>query len=66
MPKMKTNRGAAKRFSRTATGRLRKNQSHRRHILTKKSTSRKRKLRKSTLVSPADAKVVARMLTMAK
>ena len=42
MPKMKTNRGAAKRFKQTATGRFKRHQSHRRHILTKKSRKRKR------------------------
>jgi large subunit ribosomal protein L35 len=45
MPKMKTNRGAAKRFSLTASGSFKRNASHRRHILTKKSTKRKRQLR---------------------
>ncbi len=62
MPKMKTNRGAAKRFSRTATGQLRKNQSHRRHILTKKSTKRKRHLRSPELVASVDAPLIRRML----
>ncbi len=62
MPKMKTNRGAAKRFSRTGTGRLRKNQSHRRHILTKKSTKRKRHLRAPELVASVDAPLIRRML----
>jgi large subunit ribosomal protein L35 len=66
MPKLKTHRGAAKRVTKTAGGKLKRHKAYKSHILTKKSTSRKRKLRKSTLVSPADAKVVARMLTMAK
>ena len=66
MPKLKTHRGAAKRVHKTAGGKLKRHKAYKSHILTKKSTSRKRKLRKSTLVSPADAKVVARMLTMAK
>ena len=62
MPKMKTNRGAAKRFRKTASGRYKRAQSHRRHILTKKSTKRKRQLRNSELVHEADTKLVARML----
>ncbi|EDY87621.1 ribosomal protein L35 [gamma proteobacterium HTCC5015] len=45
MPKMKTNRGAAKRFRVTGKGQVKRAQSHRRHILTKKSTKRKRHLR---------------------
>ena len=62
MPKMKTNRGAAKRFTRTASG-FKRNQSHRRHILTKKSSQRKRQLRCPTsMISPADVSVVKRML----
>ena len=44
MPKIKTNRGAAKRFKRTGNGGLKCGHSHRRHILTKKSTKRKRQL----------------------
>ncbi|MGD8785740.1 MAG: 50S ribosomal protein L35 [Thioalkalispiraceae bacterium] len=62
MPKMKTNRGAAKRFRKTASGRFKRAQSHRRHILTKKSTKRKRQLRSGELVHEADTKLVARML----
>jgi large subunit ribosomal protein L35 len=62
VPKIKTNRGAAKRFSRTATGQFRKNQSHRRHILTKKSTKRKRQLRSPDLVASVDAGAVRRMV----
>jgi large subunit ribosomal protein L35 len=59
---MKTNRGAAKRFRKTASGRFKRAQSHRRHILTKKSTKRKRQLRSGELVHEADTKLVARML----
>jgi large subunit ribosomal protein L35 len=62
MPKMKTNRGAKKRFSRTATGKIRRNHSMHRHILTKKSPKRKRRLRQTTLLAPADMKRVRRML----
>jgi len=56
MPKIKTNRGAAKRFRKTGTGKIRRNQAFTSHILTKKSTKRKRELRQSTLVDKADAK----------
>ena len=62
MPKMKTNRGAAKRFRKTASGKFKRAQSHRRHILTKKSTKRKRHLRSGQLVNDADTKLIARML----
>lgn len=62
MPKLKTNRGAAKRFSRTGSGKFKRSQSHRRHILTKKDTKRKRHLREPAMVHPADAKMVSRML----
>lgn len=62
MPKMKTNRGAAKRFSRTASGRFRHKQSHLRHILTKKGAKRKRQLRKRDIVEDADTATVRRML----
>ncbi len=50
MPKIKTNRGAAKRFKRTASGKFVFNKSHASHILTKKSRKRKRALRKSGLI----------------
>ena len=61
MPKMKTNRGAAKRF-RKAAGGFKRNQSHRRHILTKKSTKRKRQLRTPSLVASVDTRMVSRLL----
>jgi large subunit ribosomal protein L35 len=61
MPKMKTNRGAAKRFTKTAGG-WKRNQSHRRHILTKKSSKRKRQLRKPAYLNPADVRVARRMM----
>ena len=48
MPKIKTNRAAAKRFKTTATGKLKRNKAYKSHILTKKSTKRKRNLRQST------------------
>ena len=50
MPKQKTHRGAAKRFKVTGTGKVRRNHSMKSHILTKKTTKRKRRLRKSTEV----------------
>lgn len=62
MPKIKTNRGAAKRFKRTASGSFKCNHSHRRHILTKKPTKRKRQLRKAYAIHPSDSKSVARLL----
>lgn len=62
MPKIKTNRGAAKRFKKTASGGFKRGQSHRRHILTKKSTKRKRHLRSDAMVNKADAGLVVRML----
>jgi large subunit ribosomal protein L35 len=62
MPKMKTNRAAAKRFKRTGTGKLRRRKAYKSHILTKKTTKRKRHLRKATLVSAADANRMNRLL----
>ncbi|HHW12442.1 MAG TPA: 50S ribosomal protein L35 [Firmicutes bacterium] len=62
MPKMKTHRGAAKRFKLTGTGKIKKNKAFHSHILEKKSPDRKRNLRKAGLVSAADAKRVKRML----
>ncbi len=62
MPKMKTNRGAAKRFKKTGSGKFKRAQSHRRHILTKKPTKRKRHLRSPTTITPADQPLVERML----
>ena len=55
MPKMKTSRAAAKRFSKTGTGLLRRNKAYKSHILTKKSTKGKRNLRKSTIIDPTNA-----------
>ncbi len=65
MPKLKTNRGAAKRFSRTASGAFKRSQGYRRHILTKKSTKRKRQLRAPILVHKADTPAVVKMLPYA-
>jgi len=54
MPKMKTNRATAKRVRKTGTGKIKRSRAFKSHILTKKSQKRKRRLRKSTLVSKAD------------
>jgi large subunit ribosomal protein L35 len=61
MPKLKTNRGAAKRFKRTAAG-VKCNASHRRHILTKKTTKRKRQLRAPNRIHKSDVRAVLRMI----
>lgn len=62
MPKIKTNRGAAKRFRKTGTGKIRRNRAYTSHILTKKSTKRKRDLRQSTVVAAVDEKNIARLI----
>ena len=62
MPKMKTNRGAAKRFTRTASGRFKHRQSHRSHILTKKSAKRIRQLRNTALIDKRDEKALTQLL----
>lgn len=62
MPKMKTNRSAAKRFKKTGSGKFKRNRAGKSHILTKKSQKRKRRLRKSTNVSKADEQRVRRLL----
>ena len=62
MPKMKTHRGAAKRFKRTGTGKIKRMRKGKQHILTKKTAKRKRKLRKSALVSSVDEKRLNQLL----
>ena len=62
MPKMKSNRGAAKTFKKTATGKIKRNKAYKSHILTSKTRKRKRNLRKATLVSKADSKRVKIMI----
>ncbi|MCC5876773.1 MAG: 50S ribosomal protein L35 [Candidatus Sumerlaeia bacterium] len=62
MPKMKSNRGAAKRFTLTGTGKVRRAKQNRRHILTKKSPGRKRRLRKTAYLTPADASRITRLI----
>lgn len=66
MPKMKTNRGAAKRLKRTGSGKLKRHKAGKSHILTKKSTKRKRHLRKAGLVDKADEKRMNRLVPYAK
>jgi large subunit ribosomal protein L35 len=66
MPKIKTLRAAAKRFRKTASGKFKRGQAFHSHILTKKTTKRKRHLRGETILSNADQKNVARMLPYAK
>ncbi|KAF3981835.1 MAG: 50S ribosomal protein L35 [Methylococcales symbiont of Hymedesmia sp. n. MRB-2018] len=61
MPKMKSHSGTAKRFKKTKNG-FKCAQAHRRHILTKKTTKRKRQLRKAASIHPSDVPMVARLL----
>ena len=62
MPKLKTHRGAAKRFKKTSTGKFTRGAAFKRHILTSKTTKRKRTLRGSHAVSEQDQDRIARML----
>lgn len=62
MPKMKTHRGAAKRFTKTKTGKIKRFRAFHSHILEKKAPRRKRRLRSVTLVSNSDRKRVAKLL----
>ena len=62
MPKLKTHKGAAKRFRTTATGKIKRGHSHARHILTKKDSKRKRNLDHDEILTPNDAGLVKRML----
>ena len=62
MPKLKTNWGAAKRFKATSSGKFKCKRSHLRHILTKKSTKRKRSLRSPDLVEKVDTPAVRKLL----
>jgi len=66
MPKIKTLRAAAKRFKKTASGKFTRRQAFHSHILTKKTSKRKRHLRGEKVVSSADARNVERMLPYAK
>jgi len=62
MPKMKTNRGAAKRFKISASGKIVRSKAFSSHILTKKTTKRKRNLRKDALVDPTNAPNIKKLL----
>ena len=62
MPKIKTHRGAAKRFSKTGGGKVRRNHAYTSHILTKKSPKRKRNLRKAAIMDKGDAARVAQLI----
>ena len=62
MPKLKTNRGAAKRFKTMGSGKIVRNKAFSNHILTKKSTKRKRNLRKSDLVHSTNKKSITRLI----
>ena len=62
MPKMKTDRGAAKRFKITGTGRIRRGQANRSHLLEKKPSTRTRRLGREVDVAPADRREVRRLL----
>jgi len=62
MPKLKTHKGAAKRFKKTATGKVKRGHSFLRHMLTSKAKKRKRHLRSNVLLSEADTPKVKRMI----
>ncbi|MDE6435150.1 MAG: 50S ribosomal protein L35 [Lachnospiraceae bacterium] len=62
MPKLKTNRAAAKRFTKTGTGKLKRNKAYKRHILTKKTTKKKRELRKAAMMDKTNEKVMKKIL----
>jgi large subunit ribosomal protein L35 len=62
MPKLKTHSGAAKRFKKTATGKIKRGHAFLRHILTSKDTKTKRNLRHTVVLSEADAPKVRRMI----
>ena len=62
MPKIKTNKAAAKRFKKTGTGKLKRAKAYKSHILTKKSTKRKRNLRKSTVTDDTNVKNMKKIL----
>lgn len=62
MPKIKSNRAAAKRFKVTGSGRIKRNKANKSHILTKKSTKRKRDLRKGAMVDKTNEKGIHRLL----
>jgi large subunit ribosomal protein L35 len=62
MPKLKTHRGAAKRFRKTAGGKIKRSRAFKSHILTKKTSKRKRQLDQSAMISDADTRRIERMI----
>ena len=64
MPKIKTHRGAAKRFDVTKSGKIKRGKAYKSHILTKKSQKRKRNLRKGTILTSADEKRIKSVLNV--
>ena len=62
MPKLKTNRGAAKRFRLTSSGKLKRKKAFKNHILTKKNRKRKRNLRQADFISSADKKRIKKLV----
>ena len=62
MPKMKTHRSAAKRFSLTKSGKIKRGKAYKSHILNKKSPKRKRNLRKSTLIAAVEEKKIKKLI----
>jgi large subunit ribosomal protein L35 len=62
MPKMKSNRGAAKRFGATGSGKIKRNRAYARHILTSKTTKQKRRLRSSATVDSSNIKSIKKLL----
>lgn len=62
MPKVKTSRAAAKRFKKTGTGQLKRMKAYKSHILTKKSTKRKRNLRKAAITDASNVKAIKKIL----
>jgi len=66
MPKMKTHRGAAKRFTKTGTGKIRRNKAYKRHLLEHKSPKRKAGLGKTAIVSKGDSKRLESLLVYVK
>lgn len=65
MPKIKTNRGAAKRFTKTGSGKIKRRRANHSHILTSKDQKRKRRLRSGTLIDSADVKNVRKLIPYA-
>ena len=62
MPKVKTHRGAAKRFSLTKSGKIKRSKAYKRHILTKKTTKRTRNLRKTGYIAECEEKTIKKLI----